>query len=352
MDRALELARIRRGFCAPNPSVGAVVVRAGQIIAEGYHWGPGYPHAETMAMRALTHEELRGADLYVTLEPCCHQGRMPPCTDAILERGIGRVFFGQIDPNPIVAGRGESLLNAKGIPCSQFSHPGCEEFYAPYRHWHSTGTPWVLAKLAISLDGKTAGPNGKPLRLSSADALVQTHLGRKQADAILSTARTILADNPRLDARVEGMEPIAKPLYVLDPRAELIPDLKIWETSKKITVFYGPGANTTSISRLEEKGARLHRVPDAGPGKLDLDFVLRSIGEDGIHQLWVESGGTLFRSLVEAEKMQQARIVVAPAWLGQEATAASALPWPHWLSGAKSMAWSSLGRDALLEVKW
>lgn len=352
MDRALELARLRQGFCAPNPSVGAVVVRAGQVIGEGTHWAPGQPHAELMAMRALSPEELRGSDLYVSLEPCCHQGRTPPCTDAIFEAGIGRVFFAQQDPNPLVQGRGHAFLTTKQVACTEVPHPATQRFYQPYLHWHRTGRPWVISKLAMSLDGKTAGPKGKPLRLSSADALRMTHEGRLHSDAILTTSRTLMADNPRLDVRVIGREPIAKVLYVLDPRAEISLDLQVWSTTRAVQVFVGPGANQASIRRLEEKGARVYKVLDTSPGKLDLDFVMRSIGENGVHRLWVESGGTLFRSLVETSQIQQARILVAPAWLGTDATPATQPSWPHWLAEAKSIEWSALGRDALLEVCW
>src|SRR3990167_2136538 len=165
LKQALSLAESQRGFCAPNPSVGALVVKEGELIAEGVHRGPMKPHAEVEAIHHAGNQA-EGASLYVTLEPCCHWGRTPPCTDLIVKSRIKAVYYAFQDPNPKVAGQGAKQLQAAGIECHSVELPEVTDFYRSYHYWIREGRPWVTAKLAISLDGKIAGPHGEPVSLT------------------------------------------------------------------------------------------------------------------------------------------------------------------------------------------
>jgi diaminohydroxyphosphoribosylaminopyrimidine deaminase/5-amino-6-(5-phosphoribosylamino)uracil reductase len=146
LKQALQLAEIRRGFCAPNPSVGAVVVKNNKVISTGFHFASGAPHAEVDALNKCG-DEARGATIYVTLEPCCHWGKTPPCTQLLIDRGIKTVIYGLSDPNPLVAGKGHANLEAANISCEQYTVPEISAFYASYYYWHKTGLPWVTAKI-------------------------------------------------------------------------------------------------------------------------------------------------------------------------------------------------------------
>ncbi|MGB6976420.1 MAG: bifunctional diaminohydroxyphosphoribosylaminopyrimidine deaminase/5-amino-6-(5-phosphoribosylamino)uracil reductase RibD, partial [Gammaproteobacteria bacterium] len=236
---ALELAELRRGFCAPNPAVGAVVVKQGRVLATGYHKASGQPHAEAEALGSLG-DEARGATLYVTLEPCCHLGKKtPPCTELLIARGIREVYYGFTDPNPQVAGLGAQALQAAGIPCKHVPLASIDEFYQSYAHWWQTRQPWLTAKLALSLDGKIAGAKGKRMNITGAELQQYTHTLRHQADALLTTARTILNDDPQMNVRL-GDKVIAKPLYIIDRELYLPLTARIWQTAKTICILHKP----------------------------------------------------------------------------------------------------------------
>lgn len=283
---ALELARERRGFCAPNPAVGAVIVKDGCVIATGAHWAAGLPHAEVDALSKLTLEESKDATVYVTLEPCCHWGKTPPCTDLLIQRQVKEVFYGFQDPNPQVAGQGHQALLSAGIKCTYLPSPEIDTFYASYVYWQKTGRPFVTAKLALSLNGCFAGSQGEPVAITGIELQHYTHQQRKYADAIFTTGRTIKADDPLLNVRLEG-ETYAKPVYVLDNQSLTPPTARIFNSASSVTLIQ----------------------------KKDLPEVLDFIGSEGIHDLWVEAGAQCFSALVQQQLVQRVLVYVAPKWL-------------------------------------
>lgn len=341
---ALEAARTREGFCAPNPAVGAVVVKDGEILSKGAHQAAGRPHAEVEALAPLG-DEARGATLYVTLEPCCHWGRTPPCTDLIVEKGIRRVVYAHGDPNPLVAGRGEKILLEKGVFCERLRDEATELFYGPYDHWTRTGLPYVVGKLAFSLDGRTSGPGGRREAITGEEASRLTHEGRYRADAILTTRKTIDADDPRLDARtVRGEQ--KKTVYVLDTAAGMSPGAAVFRHAEKVVVLHAENADP---SRLVAAGAEAVALPRQG-GVLSLDAVLECIGSRGVHQLWVEAGATLFHALRAEGHLSRVLLYVAPRWLG-DGRPAFPESGGSFFPGFSPAVWRPLGQDAVCEMR-
>src|SRR3990167_3956342 len=202
MQQALSLAQSQRGCCAPNPAVGAVIVKEGQVISTGTHLGSGHPHAEIEALKSLG-DQAKGATLIVTLEPCCHFGKTPPCTDQIIKSGIGEVYFVLLDPNPVVAGKGVTALKKAGIRCELIDLPEIRAFYESYIYWINNHRPWVTAKMALSLDGKIAGPDRVSVNITGKALQQLTHQYRQKSDALLTTINTIIHDNPQLNVRLD-----------------------------------------------------------------------------------------------------------------------------------------------------
>jgi len=347
---ALDEARKGQGSCAPNPAVGAVLVKNGQVVATGYHTGPGQPHAEVEALRSVSDEDCRLSTLYVTLEPCCHFGRTPPCTDLILSRGIPNVVFAYVDPNPQVGGRGLQALQQAGVNCSHVKCPEVSEFYSAYDFWWKTKRPRFTAKIAVSLDGKIAAAGGRPLPITGDEARQFTHAHRLHTDAILTTAQTILADDPSLNARLESGN-AAKRIYVLDRLGRLPWTAKVIRTAKKLTVFHGMEADEVRLETLKSSGVELVTVPTTTDG-LDLQVIAEYLGKEGLHDVWLEAGGKSFLGLYRAGLMDRAFMLVGNRWLGSDALPAfEALPEDFFTSMSQST-WSSLGGDGLLEARW
>lgn len=345
LKHALSLAQSRRGFCAPNPSVGCVIVKDDQILSTGFHIQAGKPHAEAMALTQLKHQA-QGATAYVTLEPCCHYGRTPPCTEALIKAGIKRVVYAFPDPNPIVAGKGENVLRAAEIACEHQPIPEIDAFYRSYQHWHRTKTPWVTAKLAMTLNGMIAAEDGQPVQITGPELKKYTHQGRKTADAILTTAQTIRRDDPQLNVR-QDQETIAKPLYILDSQLSLPLTAKIFKTTQSITIFHAKSADVALHQRLREQGARLIEV-DETPSGLDLTQIIQRVGQDGIHDLWIEAGGRCFAAFYQSGLMQRALLYIAPLWLEK---GKPAFPPGFSLDGrAQKPRWERYGEDVLCEL--
>lgn len=365
LSQALELAKIRRGFCAPNPSVGAVIVRDNQVLATGYHFAAGHPHAEVDALKKINNEA-EGATIYVTLEPCCHVGKTPPCTDALIKAGIKRVIYGYRDPNPIVAGKGEAKLLAAGIECQSIQLPEIDTFYQSYRHWLQTHKPFVTAKIAMTLDGKIADINGQPIQITGALLGQLTHQSRKESDAILTTVKTIIYDNPQLNVRQQN-EVISKPLYLLDSQLNLPLKARIFNTTQSITVFHSETASIERKKALTSLNVRCIAVnedalisaaaehnPNQGRNEpkstlLNLNQVIEFIGKDGIHNLWVEAGGHCFRSFFQQSLLQKALIYISPWAMGAGLSAFSG----QTLDFRKGkINWQPYGQDILCEIHW
>ncbi len=310
---ALSLAHHGLGNCAPNPAVGVVIVANGQVIGRGFHSGPGMPHAEVEAIRAVSDDQLAGATLYCTLEPCCHFGRTPPCTDLIIEKKIGRVVYGQIDPNPIVGGKGHSKLLAAGVKVDFLPLELIEDFYKSYRLWTTKRQPFTTFKVAMSLNGKIAGPYGQPLDITHQETFEWTHQGRKRSDAILTTVETIRNDDPQFTVRLARGEE-RKPVYVIDSKLRLPMTARILSTAKELVLFYGAGVNEVRVKELQARGVTLIQVARSSSG-LDLKSILAVIGERGIQDLWIEAGAVLMRSLLRENLIDRLHLLVAPTFL-------------------------------------
>ncbi len=347
LSQALALAATRRGYCAPNPAVGAVIVKDGIVIGEGSHLACGQPHAEIAALRSLK-APATGATLYVTLEPCCHFGRTPPCTHAIIDAGISSVIYGYQDPNPQVSGLGQQTLLEAGTLVEWFQLKEIDEFYTSYRHWQQHRTPWVTAKIALSLDGKIAGPQGQRVTITGPELKQHTANGRERSDAILTTAKTIIHDDPFLGVYKNGTRE-SKPLYILDRQLRLSPEYQIWQNTAAITVFYSAKNNVKLPPELLERGVAFVPIVEVAEG-LDLEAVFQRIGQDGKHDCWVEAGGVLLESLVNADLIQDLQLYCAPKWLGPDSQSAfggnSAI-----FDRFGSKQWIPMGEDVLCKMR-
>jgi len=351
LKQALSLAGLRRGFCAPNPCVGAILVKDEKPIASGYHWTNGSPHAEADVLNKVDTQLARGATLYITLQPCCHNTKKtPPCDQLLIEKGIAKVIYGFRDPNPAVAKESNARLLHAGVACTHFAVPEIDHFYSSYQFWWQHERPFVTAKLAMSLDGKIAGKHGKRVKLTGKLAQHFTHQHRLHTDAILTTAKTIYHDNPLLNARVSGTV-IAKPLIILDSTLSLSGTENVFHSANNITLFHKPDLPAKDLKKYSQTRVRLVPVRqndnDTGLNWFD---ILKQLGQDGCHDLWIEAGGRCVQTLIQNQLLQRAFIYVAPRWLGQDAQAA--FDHPDLLLGANANAPYFLGQDVCFQFNW
>lgn len=316
MLAALEQAWCGRGNCAPNPSVGAIAVYNNQIIARACHSGVGMPHAEQLILQQIP-KGLGNIILYVTLEPCNHWGRTPPCVAAIIEHGISQVIYGFHDPNPIVANNSTPLLLRQGgVDVMHFPLREIDQFYASYYHWMLYKTPWITAKIAQSLDGKIAKTRNYQYKLSNTDCNIFTHQQRSHADAIMTTATTIIIDNPKLNVRLHNTEK-SKPLIILDNNLKLSKEFQALQYARYCHIYYNEGY---SVKR-QLPNCTYHAAPSIN-GLLDLNFIIKHLGALGYHDIWVEAGGILFSALHKENLVQRTYIYIIPKFLGENAIAA------------------------------
>lgn len=316
--RALELAERGRGTARPNPMVGAVIVRDGSVIAEGFHARPGGHHAEVEALAAAG-DRARGAEMYVTLEPCSHFGRTPPCCDAVIAAGIRRVVAGMMDPNPQVAGRGFARLRDAGIEVEVGVLEGaCRRLNEDWIVYITEGRPFVTAKLAMSLDGRTATRTGNSQWISSATSRERVHRMRAASHAILVGTGTLLADDPRLTARPQGIEGGPTPhRYVLDARLAVPDGAAVLDVAAApTTLFAAEGAPRPRAEALTGRGVRVVEVPANAEGRLDLDVCLRRVAADGNLSLMVEGGGEIVGALIDAGLLDRLVLHIAPVVIG------------------------------------
>ena len=316
MFRALELARASVGETSPNPPVGAVIVRDGRIVGEGRTRPAGQAHAEIVALREAG-ELARGATLYVTLEPCSHRGRTPPCADAIIAAGVAEVHASMVDPNPQVGGRGLELLREAGIAVTVGGgREEAEELAAPHAMFITTGMPLVTLKFAMSLDGKIATRAGDSRWITCEESRRYVHRLRARSDAIVAGIGTVLADDPQLTARDENDEPLPRqPLrVVVDSRGSL---------PTKAAILNQPGKTLVAVSEisesardaLESAGAEVLFVP-AGNGWVDLRALLTELGRHEVTSVFVEGGGILAGSLFDERLAHRVVAFVAPVIIG------------------------------------
>lgn len=323
MDRARELAERGRYTAAPNPLVGAVVVRDGEILGEGFHGRAGEEHAEAAAL-ARCGDEVRGATLYVTLEPCNHHGRTPPCTEAIVAAGISRVGIGRLDPDPRMRGRSVELLRAAGVEAEVVEDPvqttALQRQNEQFFHYMATGRPHVHVKLAMTLDGRISSGGGRE-RITGDESRSRVHQLRAEAGAVLVGAGTARADDPLLDARhlPSDSKPPGITRVVLDPSLSLDPEGRLARSAgeQPVVVFGDDGAFDGRERVLREAGVEAVPAPARG-GDLDLGFVLDELGRRGLRGLLVEGGGETVGRFAQAGLIDKMTFFYAPRLIGAD----------------------------------
>jgi len=318
MRRALALARLGEGRVSPNPMVGCVVVKDGHVISEGYHEQYGGFHAERNAL-LRAEEDCEGADLYVTLEPCCHYGKTPPCTEIILEKKIRRVFVGCLDPNPKVAGGGIRILREHGVEVvTGILEEECLRLNEVFFHYIRTGRPYVVMKYAMSLDGKIACHTGDSKWITGEAARNHVHLLRKRYSAILAGIGTVLADDPMLNCRTEeGVDPVR---VICDSCLRIPLDSRILQTARQIPTIIAVAGNTLKIPgaavlvmKVQETGAE---VVSCGEDRVDLRRLMEILGKRKIDSVLVEGGGSIHGSVRDEGLAQKAVVYVGNVLIG------------------------------------
>ncbi|MCI1327670.1 MAG: bifunctional diaminohydroxyphosphoribosylaminopyrimidine deaminase/5-amino-6-(5-phosphoribosylamino)uracil reductase RibD [Lachnospiraceae bacterium] len=346
MERAIALAEKGEGWCHPNPKVGAVIVKDGRVIGEGYHAKYGELHAERNAIASLK-ESAEGADLYVTLEPCCHYGKTPPCTEAIIENKIGRVIVGSRDPNPKVAGGGVRALREAGVEVIEdFMREECDRLNPVFFHYITTGRPYVVMKYAMTLDGKIATKTGASRWITGEESRMAVQQLRHALMGIMVGIGTVVADDPMLNCRLEnGRSPIR---IVTDSGLNIPLESKIAKSARDYKTIVAcalpelpegeildgdtPRSDPASarLRDVLETGIRVVNVPDPGslenrePGvfegcRTDLAALMDFLGKEGIDSVLLEGGGTLNESALRAGIVDEVRAFVAPKIFGGKA---------------------------------
>lgn len=323
MKMALRLAARAKGRTAPNPMVGAVIVRDGTIVGTGYHHRAGEPHAEILALRQAG-RRAEGATLYVTLEPCCHhKKRTPPCVPALIHAGLKRVVVAMLDPNPHVQGSGIEQLQRAGIEVEV----GCLEAQAMqvnalYLHWRQTGRPFVILKAAMTLDGKIATATGESKWITGEVARRHVHRLRRTVDAIVVGIGTVLKDDPQLSVRTELAGPRARNIrqpmrVVLDSRLRIPLSARVCRDAhlQPTCVVTSYRAPARKIASLEARGIRVLRVP-MSQGHVSLKACLRTLGKWGLWKVLIEGGSTINAEVLRLRLMDRVMLYVAPRLLG------------------------------------
>lgn len=342
---ALEQARNGSGQCAPNPAVGAVAVQNNQIIARAWHKGVGQPHAEQLLVNKFA-AHTKDVTVYVTLEPCNHYGRTPPCTEALIQHGVCSVVYAYADPNPLVAiNNTPKMLEMRGISCLRHYHPDIQAFYESYYHWTKTGRPLVTAKIAQTLNGKIAEQEGQPVALSNRDCAILTHKIRHKTDVILTTARTIKNDNPQFTVRLHEV-PESRVLAVIDRNLSLTPTHQAIKLARHTYIFHdekhqAPLSDDEHLSYIP--------IPSIDD-RLDLELIIQKLGLLGYHDVLVEAGGQVFTALHERELVDKTYIYIVAKTLSQEAISSFYLK--KSLATPKKIQWQALGDDMVLMLDW
>jgi diaminohydroxyphosphoribosylaminopyrimidine deaminase/5-amino-6-(5-phosphoribosylamino)uracil reductase len=319
MAQALSLARLALGQVSPNPAVGAVVVKEGVVLGQGYTQPPGSDHAEIVALKQAG-EKARGGTLYVTLEPCCHYGRTPPCTQAVIAAGISEVQAATIDPNPRVSGKGKAELEQAGIRVYVGEHEEeAKEIIEAFARYITTGLPFATAKFAMSLDGKIATRTGDSRWITGEEARRYVHNLRYINDAIMAGVNTVLADDPLLTVRCcggRGGSAKRQPLRVIvDSQGRTPLTARLFTEPGKILLAVGRRMPPEKKAAFAQTGAELLELPSSG-GLVDLTSLLKALGERQITSVLVEGGGTLLGSLFDNGLVDKVVAFIAPVIIG------------------------------------
>lgn len=316
MRRAVQLARKGVGKTSPNPAVGCVIVSGGAVTGEGWHRKAGTPHAEVNALRQAG-EDAKGADLYVTLEPCSHFGKTPPCADAVIAAGVSRVFVGMVDPNPLVSGRGIERLRSSGIEVVTGLLEGeCRALNQPFIKQVTTGLPFVTMKSAMTLDGRTATHSGDSKWITSERSRRFVHRLRASVDAVMTGSGTLLADDPQLTVRMaKGKNPVR---IVVDSALKTPVDSRLMSEAEKIPVIIATiSSDPAKITALTARGAEVMTC-SAKDGGVDLTDLLARLGARGIQSLLLEGGERLCAAMLRQRLIDRFLFFYAPKILGGE----------------------------------
>jgi diaminohydroxyphosphoribosylaminopyrimidine deaminase / 5-amino-6-(5-phosphoribosylamino)uracil reductase len=351
MRRALALAEAGWGRVHPNPMVGAVVVRDGEIVGEGAHREYGGPHAEVEALRAAG-ERAEGATLYVTLEPCAHHGKTPPCTDAILAAGIRHVVYAAEDPSAEAGGGAARLADAGVQVTGAIEREAARRQNAPFFTPLEKKRPFVALKLAASLDGGIARGKGERTRITGSEADAEVQRLRAGFDAILVGGRTARVDDPLLTVRGDVVPRVPPSRVVVSAAADLPLDGRLVATAREVPVrvISGEGAPADRVAALEAAGVAVLTVPARADGGLDLVAALERLMDDGVRSILCEGGGWVAASLREARLVDRLYLFNAPVLFGPGRV--PAFPGPALAEGARIVEARRVGRDALMIVEW
>ena len=342
MARALELAALGMDSTDPNPRVGCVITRGDQIIGEGWHERAGEAHAEVAALHSMEDAGATGATVYVTLEPCSHFGRTPPCADALIAAGVSRVVYAVVDPNPRVSGAGATKLKEAGILVeSGLMEAESSELNVGFMKRNQTGRPFVRLKLAMSLDGRTALANGQSQWITSEAARHDVQLWRARSSAVMIGAGTLAADDPRLDVRLPGENRRQPMRVVLDARLRTSPDARVFTTGGPVLIFTAPGGGDdadreaweAAAATLSERGAQVEYAAAVG-SRLDLDAVLARLAELECNEVLLEAGAKLAGAFVAEGRVDEMLLYIAPKILGPQGYPLVDIPQLHALEEA------------------
>ena len=332
MQLAIDLAKQGEFTTTPNPSVGCVLVKDGKVVGKGFHAKAGEPHAEVMALREAG-ENARGATAYVTLEPCSHFGRTPPCAKGLVEAGVSKVIAAMCDPNPQVAGKGLQILSDAGIESAVgLLEENAEQLNKGFLKRMRTGKPFVQLKLAMSIDGKTAMASGESKWITGAQARADVQQYRAKASAILSTSQTVLADDPSLNVRWEELPPDVKAGYpqeklrqpvrvILDSTHKVRSDFKVFLTESPVWLVGEDDYPLTGFPVFTD-----YLQLDRNQGETRLQALMAELGKRQINTLWVEAGSTLAGALIAENLVDELIIYMAPKLLGDQARGLCHLP--------------------------
>lgn len=358
MKAALREAVKGIGRTSPNPTVGAVVVRGGKIVGKGYHHQAGLPHAEPNALQAAGRFS-RGATLYVTLEPCNHTGRTPPCTQAILQAGIKRVVIGMPDPNPSVTGGGAAFLASHAIQVvSGVLAPQCRELNFPFIKHSATGLPWVIMKAGMSLDGRIAAVVGRRTAITGEQSWRLAHRLRDRVDALLIGVETAIIDDPLLTTRRlrghRGRDPLR---IILDTNLRLPPNARMLHQNSDAgtLIFCGPKAPDVKARALEKAGAVVQHTGLGDDGRLDLPVILAGLGRRQLTSVMVEGGGRVHGAFLRNRLVDQVYLFIAPVFFGSGGVPVVSLPLggpDDHVAGLRIVRTRRLGKDILVEGRF
>lgn len=316
MERALELAERGRGSVSPNPLVGAVLVRGGRIVGEGFHQKFGEAHAEVNALEQAG-DEAESSTLYVTLEPCCHQGKTGPCTHRLLDAGVVRVVAGMQDPHALVNGKGFKWLRSKGIEVRVgVCEEECYELNAGYIKWVTSDRPLITMKTAQTLDGRIATSSGHAKWITSAESRTEAHRLRAWHDAVLVGINTVIVDDPQLNVRhIKGVSPLR---LVLDSQLRVPLDAKLLsdaQAPRTIIVTTG-AASKEKVARIQEKGASVWVLAEDERGWVDQATMWKALAEHGVTSVLLEGGNTVFTECLKSQVADRVAIFIAPKIVG------------------------------------